>query len=447
MQTIHDFFPYDKSRPGQTKVLDWIQANWSKYDVFVLQCPVAAGKSGLAVTIARWAHEMFGMLSGICTPDNVLVNQYRKDFNLPYLPMARSFASREHYIMAREEFKKEPIKVMNYFTLLANRAYSDVQIMDEAHQLIPTLQDFEGVKVWNHLEPYPQSIRTVADVLLWAASRGPADQLGRKITKLLAKNPKNYVVAHETEMYRGHMRDRLRVYPLSPKDNRPILWPPSRVSKLILMSATIAKPDIDDLGLTRRRVGYVEVPSDIPKKNRPFVYQGVAHMGKRRTKSDITRMYNQLTDIHTRNNGRGFIHSTYELASQIPKDAKFIKHHIADKKSLLDQWITDKKDRRSFVGCGLTTGLDLAGPNFGWQAIIKCQFPDLADPAVLAKANMDPEWYAWQAIRQIAQAYGRVCRGPEDYGSTFMLDSDFIMLYSRHRHLFPKWLTEAMEVS
>lgn len=447
MTNILDHFPYSTPRPSQLKVLQWIEKNWNKYDVFVLQCPVAAGKSGLAITIGRWAHDKYGSTTSITTPDNVLVGQYRRDFKLPYLPRKNQFASGDLFKAAKERFKDAPLKVMNNYTLLANRVYSEVQIMDEAHELIPMLQDFEGIKIWQHLEGYPESIRTAADLLMWAAARGPKDDLGKKVTRLVSKNPLDYIVVHEEAPYRGKLRKCLRIYPLTPKNNKPILWPPSKVRKLILMSATIAEPDIQDLGLGRRRVGYIEVPSDIPVENRPFIYQGVGSMGRANQRIILPKAMEKLYEIIEKSSGRGFVHSTYGLVSSIHGtggDAKFISHDAFNKQHTLDAWLGNKDDHRTFVGCGLTTGLNLAGDICRWQAILKCQFPDLADPAVAAKAAQNPEWYQWTTIKQIIQAYGRVCRAPDDHGATYCLDSDFLMLYNKARHLFPGWFTEAV---
>lgn len=445
--TILKYFPYPKPRPSQLKVLEWVEQNWDRYDLMVLQCPVAAGKSGLAVTIANWANQEHGVLTGITTPDNILVNQYKRDFNLLTLPCRSSFASGDLYVQAKNEFKSAPLKVMNNYTLLANRAYSDLQIADEAHQLIPMLQDFEGIRIWHHLEGYPKTIKTIADLLVWAGSRGPKDRLGKKITKLVSRNPMDYVVVQDQEIYRGQLRDYLRIYPLTPKNNKPILWPPSKVRKLILMSATIAKPDIEDLGLHNRRVGYIEVPSDISPANRPFIFVGQGSMGRDGSSDTLPKIMSKLRDIHNGNGGRGLLHTTYGLSAKLqagPKIPALLFHGTYDKRDKLNGWLYDRSDKRTFVGCGLTTGLDLKYDVCNWQAIMKCQFPDLGDPAVAAKAERNPEWYAWTTIKQIVQAYGRVCRAPDDRGATYMLDSDFIRLYTEYKHLWPTWFCESV---
>ena len=447
MRDILEYFPYPSIRPSQVTVLNWVQANWEKHDVMVLQCPVAAGKSVIAVTIGKWAHDRYGSICGITTPDNVLVGQYKGDFQIPTLLKKTQYASAASFYRARDKFKEEPLKVMNNWTLLSSRAYSDVQIMDEAHQLIPMLQDMEGMKLWKHIWGYPDSLRTVADLLLWVATQDQTDPGMKKVSKLLTKNPDNYIVAHEKDFYRGEIKDSMRIYPLTPKDNKPILWPISKVKKLILMSATIAAPDVEDLGLHRRRVGYIEVPSDIPLTRRPWRYVGQGSMGRKSKGKNVGRCLDYLRRCHESQDGRGFIHATYGLASALEREDStglFRYHSLSSKKWELSDWLTGK-DSKSFVGCGLTTGLNLKGNVCKWQAIVKCQFPDLSDPAVAAKAEANPQWYAWTTIKQIVQAYGRVCRSPDDYGMTLVLDSDFIKVYNDHRELFPAWFKEAQQ--
>lgn len=445
---ILSFFPYPSPRMGQIKVLKWIEHNWNKYDVMVLQAPVAAGKSVIAYTVANWANHNHGTQTSITTPDNVLVNQYKKDFNLPTLKTADQFISHGYFRQAREDFKNEDIKLMNNFTLLANKVYSEVQIMDEAHELIPMLQDFEGIKIWQHLQYFPDNMHTAADILLWAASLDDDLPLKKKLIKILTKNPTDYTIVYENEPYRGRLRKCLRIYPLTPKNNKPILWPPSKVKKIILMSATIAEPDVVDLGLHNRRVGYIEVPSDIPRENRPFIYSGVASMGRNKTKDAIDKCVHTLGQLEDRYGPRGFVHSTYGLAREIQEryPEKYIYHNAMDKREKLAQWMRNKDDKRTFIGCGLTTGLNLKGDICRWQAILKVQFPDLGDPAVMAKSINMPEWYPWATIKQVIQAYGRVCRSPDDIGATILLDSDFSMVYNKYIHLFPKWFTESFTI-
>jgi Rad3-related DNA helicase len=62
------------------------------------------------------------------------------------------------------------------------------------------------------------------------------------------------------------------------------------------------------------------------------------------------------------------------------------------------------------------------------QIIVKVPFPDLGDPYV--QAMMDKhgeEWYIWQAVKALEQAYGRIVRAEDDWGVTVCLDTSFTL--------------------
>ena len=48
------FFPEEKPRALQVKVLDLVTSEWDNYDNFVLELPTGVGKSAIAFTLARW---------------------------------------------------------------------------------------------------------------------------------------------------------------------------------------------------------------------------------------------------------------------------------------------------------------------------------------------------------------------------------------------------------
>ena len=72
-----------------------------------------------------------------------------------------------------------------------------------------------------------------------------------------------------------------------------------------------------------------------------------------------------------------------------------------------------------------------------------CPFPYLGDRQVLAKKELDPEWYTLQTVSTIIQACGRIVRSDTDYGITYILDSDFIPLFEKNPEFFPPWFVGA----
>ena len=89
--SILEYFP-GKPRPSQVATLLEIERAWDEADVIILALPVAAGKSFIGQTIARWSFSVRQLKSRTLVPNNILVEQMLKDF--PYLhtlPAAHSF--------------------------------------------------------------------------------------------------------------------------------------------------------------------------------------------------------------------------------------------------------------------------------------------------------------------------------------------------------------------
>ena len=50
-----------------------------------------------------------------------------------------------------------------------------------------------------------------------------------------------------------------------------------------------------------------------------------------------------------------------------------------------------------------------------------------------------------QAAQALVQAVGRIVRGPEDWGLTYILDEQFGKLYGRCPQMFPGWFHEGLK--
>ena len=96
------------------------------------------------------------------------------------------------------------------------------------------------------------------------------------------------------------------------------------------------------------------------------------------------------------------------------------------------------------VASGMYEGIDLADDLARWQVICKVPWANLTEPAMQYLAQQDPEGYANEAARLVVQAYGRVCRNPNDFGETFIVDRSFRRLYNDYRELFPGWFCDAV---
>lgn len=453
MPRAQDFFPYPFRDQEQERVAQLIIDNWHRFDVCLLVLPVAFGKSPLAKFIMNYANSI-GALANWITPDNALVKQAVDEFpDVGVLRSSASYGGGARFARAKAEAATAKQTVMNPYTLLANRIYKSVHIFDEFHTLLSTLQDFGGLKVWEGSKQWHPALQNVTQALLHFSRF--TDAKSKKLVQALSKRPDQFCVAYENDILRGQDKRVLRIYQLSPKDNPPILWPPHRTKKVFLMSATASNKDVDEMGLSSRRVFTIHAGSSIPPENRPFILDFVGSMDLKHQHETLPKIVTKIGGLMDEKSGRGFIHATYNVAAKLRADLgtaddRLVYHTKFDKSRKLGEWMPDtleqipEGDNRVFVGSGLTQGLNLKYDYARWQVIAKCMRPNLGDNAVRAKAGHDPEWYAWVTIREILQAYGRVSRAPDDFGETRMLDSAFWGLYKDWNHLFPRWFHEAV---
>lgn len=444
--SILDYF-HGEPRPQQSEVLRKLESLWNRYDVFILRMPVGAGKSRVAKCLLNWQGR-----GTVVTPTNVLKNQY-----LDEMPDLASHASlpecsndRAEYEAGLDEVSAAPQRCTTYYGYLGqrHRYYQPLLVVDEAHQLIPFLQDKEAVKLWYSKFPIPHTVRTVADLVSWAEAHSHVHATVRKLAKKLAQHPDTFVLEHAQEFLRGRQEELIRLLPITPRNNRPILWPPSKVRKLVFMSASFHEEDLYDLGLDGRRVCTLDSSSPIPATNRPIVYDPVGSLGAANVDATLPLLVERLKAyLVAHPNERGFVHTTYSLARRLRehlRDPRLVWHGRDNRGLMYHRWLNDEQPNTVFVGCGFTEGIDLKYDRARWQVVTKLMYPSKGESAVLKKLQQRPAWYSWVAARDLQQAAGRVSRAPDDFGVTYLVDKDFQRLYSQNSGMFTPSFHEAL---
>jgi len=244
--------------------------------------------------------------------------------------------------------------------------------------------------------------------------------------------------------YRGAMCDCLKLLPLDVSAESPIFWPPSKTKKIVLMSATIGEEDVKAMGLDTRRVLYLDVDSPIPENRRPIRYVPVADMGKRQQDISIPKIVDALVQISSQHQKKGMIHATYDIAERIrpflKDDPRFMFHNNNNKSDVYDKFLASPPERgKILIGSGMYEGIDLKFDAANWQVLLKCPYPSLENPAFRYLARHKPEAYLWSVSKDVLQASGRICRDPEDFGITYLIDSAFGKWYDRAKDTLPPW--------
>lgn len=479
--TILQFFPYDEARDVQTDCLLELERLWDSYDVFVLVAPTATGKSAIAKTLMGWKYGV-----SLTTPTNLLVDQFVSEFpDTPKLKRMDSYWCKEwkqpcvktrnnrllkkfcrgcecSHDLATAKYKNGP-GVYTYHTYMFQEITRKVLICDEAHNIARILCDLQSKIYWKHDYKYPDNLYTSSQIREWIGSLTPAKQKTAKMQTLLqavTQSPPRSVVQRTQEWFGGkgtkrgepELRDCIKTYPIDPSPGLSMLLPPG-VAKIILMSGTINRKDIDEVGFGRgnRRVCYINCTSPIPPRSRPIIASNLVTVNRSTMESSVEEIcqYIQEELLPRHIAEKGVVHATYQMSQMMQSqftDPRFMFHTRQNKTEVYQKFRDSPvEEGRVLVACGMYEGIDLPEDLGRWQVVAKIPWKSLADPAVTYKAKQDPEWYSWQALRDLIQATGRICRTPEDFGRTYLLDWSFWRLYSQSYDLIPEWWLDALD--
>ena len=210
----------------------------------------------------------------------------------------------------------------------------------------------------------------------------------------------------------------------------------------------------ESLGLDAETVAWIKLPSAFKPENRPIVMGLVGSMSKRNqatTMPGFMRVVDKILTSHK--NEKGIIHcNSYALGEKIYTHFERTVHGVrlifprnADERETAKAVHEKEVDRPTvLISPSMTEGFDFKDDLARWQIVAKMPYPYLGDKQVEKKKDMNPAWYSMQTASTIIQACGRIVRSEEDFGVTYILDSDFQNIWDRYRQFFPTWFRSAM---
>jgi Rad3-related DNA helicase len=337
---------------------------------------------------------------------------------------------------------------------MAHKLFREVVIFDEAHSVLDTIRDNAAKVLWHRQYKFPRTLRTYSDLLAWTSKHPERNAAGTRVNLLhreLTSGKARYLAQKTTDLYRGHEEECIKLLPIDVSDQPPFLWPSPKVKKLVLLSATIGRVDIEQMGLAKRRVRIIQAGSPIPISRRPIQYEPIANMSFKNWEESVPAFCDYLRQKLEAHSGQaGLVHLSYSLAAAVRAkmggtDNRLLFHGQDDKERQYRRFREEGPAKGLvLVASGMYEGISLDGDAGSWQVIGKVPYPSLAEPAIAWQAEQDPEGYAWGAIKLLAQASGRICRSPEDFGVTYVADAAFARLYQDYQELFPVWFREAV---
>ncbi|AUR97731.1 P-loop containing nucleoside triphosphate hydrolase [Vibrio phage 1.244.A._10N.261.54.C3] len=230
-----------------------------------------------------------------------------------------------------------------------------------------------------------------------------------------------------------------------------------KASYYIHMSATICgtKKYAETMGIPLEDAHIIEVTNPIPLDNRRIIYMPVGRMSGKslaETKPKMVEGLDELIQMHSvENNEIGLIHTaSYALAEYIKDSSKYgDRIFIGRNRNETMKMIESCKSRGQglvVASPSMIEGYDLKGDLGRWQAIAKVPFGFLGDPLIKYVADTDNGSYFREAVLSVVQASGRVVRGVDDYGVTYILDGSFDTLLNRSGDYFAQWYKDAIEI-
>ncbi len=136
--------------------------------------------------------------------------------------------------------------------------------------------------------------------------------------------------------------------------------------------------------------------------------------------------------------GKAIVHtSSIDYAKML---AKYLRSFnvLVHEKGMLDQVVSEFKKGKYdiLLTAGGDSGLDFYGDEFRQQFIIKMPYPSLNEEwrglAEFKGAEAMEKQYEEQTVSTLIQMCGRIARGADDTGITYIFDSKFEELYAKY---------------
>jgi Rad3-related DNA helicase len=483
------FFPFPAWRPVQAEGLDYLIEKFAEADDLMLEGPTGTGKSGQALTLARWAAAR-GLSTYITTKTISLENQYMRDFAGMGLKQLHS-KSRYHcpdcdnceagmraiktsagtrcrcrlgdncsYRIAKAKFQTAAFGIANDKFICTSARYApdfaqrDLVIFDEGHGLADTIAELysfdiaqreidyfpgEGGEIsWlkNHYtHKLAVQIRELEEMLAQTDENDPEiEELCKKLEQAEGKrNNLQHILSSSSEYWVFDQQpDQLRISPLWAADFAANLLP--RIgSKRIYLSATLPgfKQQARYLGIDPQKARYLALPCPFPVEHRLIRFCPMVSWPKKGQdpESAYAEACCALEKILARHpTERGLVHvSSYPQAREIYRLSQNKRLIIHENAGEKEARFQEMFDRPGTVLLSPSSheGVDLYDDRCRFQVILKLPFAGIKDKRVARRMQVDPDWYMLNTAQKFVQACGRAVRSENDFAVTYVVDRAF----------------------
>lgn len=240
---------------------------------------------------------------------------------------------------------------------------------------------------------------------------------------------------------------------------RPVIVPPEYAKRffadpknVVLMSGTAFPHTYKELGLSD--VDYYDCPSPIAKERRQIYIRSVIKNSLKINQTllleTIAREISRIVNLHKNENG--IVLATYKQAAELQTyltDDCYMFHDKDNKAQVISEFVKKSSKRKVAVLAGSWEGLDLKDDISRFTIITKLPFANLGDKVVQRKKELDEitgkgTWYGLEAMQFVMQGSGRSTRGPDDFSTIYVLDSNFVRVYAQVKSELATWFKESV---
>ena len=224
-----------------------------------------------------------------------------------------------------------------------------------------------------------------------------------------------------------------------------------RAEKVIVVSATVTKRDLDYLGAPES-MDFIRVKGVSPASQRPIkLYRHTPRVSFKMTereKAASVRIIDRI--IKKQGDKRGLIHTvSYRWAEDILRLSVHRRHMVTHPRGGLNSVVEAFKSSappKILVSPSIGVGLDFPYESAGYQVIAKVPFPPMGSEIIKCRRADDKQYYNHITALTLTQMAGRIVRAADDYGETFITDGNIGWLWSRSKGMFDPWFRSAVEV-
>ena len=460
-----------KPREQQLEALRWLEENWDKYKVFGIQGSCGIGKQAIARAVQLETNAAY------ITTENMLVQQALKTY-----PEANYLIGRSNYKCSTypnlscedialskvkhhctgckyQDARKRALSMestiynpISYYYLAQSKKWviPKVLIVDEAHKLGSSMMLLSG-ESFSIAKYNIRPNMSLIEVTEWLAEQEA------KFRLLIAKAPFEKSVYYSTLLHKAR---RVRQCLLTEPHKYVILYdegklhikpiyPPKEIkskilssSKLILMSATLFRSDIESL--VDGPYGYLDLSSPIDKDRRKVILDPIALNINYKTSPEVIAAWVKKV-LRENPNKNTIVHVSYGWSKKLAPLLPGVLTNTKDtKRSVLKKF---KKHGGVWLASGCAEGIDLLGDICRLNVIPILPRANIEDPIVRKRLSLPggEVEYELDILRTVIQQAGRSTRDPSDHSKTVVGDIHLKRLISKYKDSLPSSFVESLE--